>query len=182
LSTAGYCTAFSNGNVGGCTYGETLCKQTQYAMIYYTTTDCSGTEYCSRERRVEPRSERRSAPSSVRRQRRALLSTRHWPTGFARKRRIDHVAQDAGEFWTLAAQDDQEAAELDGDGEPLVPVTPNDDLPRNTSPKKPDGTRPSPKAQLHRPESLGRPGAIHLSARRGNRAAHCCGASCQWIR
>ncbi len=48
LSTAGCCTAFSNGNAGGCACGETLCKQAQFATrSYYTTNDCSGTEYSS---------------------------------------------------------------------------------------------------------------------------------------
>jgi transposase len=49
-----------------------------------------------------------------------------------------------GEFQTLAAQHDQQAAELDDDDD--VPPPPVDDLPRNTPPKRPDGT-PKPKAQ-----------------------------------
>ncbi|HEX4422303.1 MAG TPA: hypothetical protein VH165_30530 [Kofleriaceae bacterium] len=46
LSGAGCCTAFSNGSAGGCSCGETLCKAAQFAgTSYYTTADCSGTEY-----------------------------------------------------------------------------------------------------------------------------------------
>jgi transposase len=52
-----------------------------------------------------------------------------------------------GEFNTIAAQHDQQAAELGGDDDDdLPPPTGDDDLPRNTPPKKPDGT-PKPKAQ-----------------------------------
>jgi transposase len=50
-----------------------------------------------------------------------------------------------GEFETLAAQHDQQAAELD-DNDDDSPPPPVDDLPRNTPPKRPDGT-PKPKAQ-----------------------------------
>lgn len=50
-----------------------------------------------------------------------------------------------GEFETLAAQHDQQAAELDDDDDDSPPP-PVDDLPRNTPPKRPDGT-PKPKAQ-----------------------------------
>lgn len=49
-----------------------------------------------------------------------------------------------GEFETLAAQHDQEAAELDDDDPP--PPAVDSDLPRNTPPKKPSG-EPKPKAQ-----------------------------------
>jgi transposase len=49
-----------------------------------------------------------------------------------------------GEFSTLAAQHDQEAAELDDDDPP--PPAVDSDLPRNTPPKKPSG-EPKPKAQ-----------------------------------
>jgi transposase len=52
-------------------------------------------------------------------------------------------AQQAG-FTTIAAQHDQQAAELDNDDPP--PPSADDDLPRNTPPTKPDGT-PQPKAQ-----------------------------------
>ena len=46
LATAGCCTAFSNGDAGGCSCGETICKQAQIARrSYYTGTDCTGTEY-----------------------------------------------------------------------------------------------------------------------------------------
>lgn len=42
----GCCTAFSTGDAGGCTCGETLCKQVQVARrSYYTGNDCTGTEY-----------------------------------------------------------------------------------------------------------------------------------------
>jgi transposase len=51
-----------------------------------------------------------------------------------------------GEFMTVAAQHDQQAAELDDDDDDLPPPIADDDLPRNTPPKKPDGT-PKPKAQ-----------------------------------
>jgi hypothetical protein len=45
-STAGCCTSFSNGSAGGCTCGETLCKQPQIAYrSYFTTNDCTGLEY-----------------------------------------------------------------------------------------------------------------------------------------
>lgn len=50
-----------------------------------------------------------------------------------------------GEFETVAARHDQQAAELDDDDD-LPPPTVDDDLPRNTPPRKPDGT-PKPKAQ-----------------------------------
>jgi transposase len=49
-----------------------------------------------------------------------------------------------GEFTTLAAQHDQEAADLDDDDPP--PPAVDGDLPRNTPPKKPSG-EPKPKAQ-----------------------------------
>jgi transposase len=49
-----------------------------------------------------------------------------------------------GEFTTLAAQHDQEAADLDDDDPP--PPAPDSDLPRNTPPKTPSG-EPKPKAQ-----------------------------------
>jgi transposase len=49
-----------------------------------------------------------------------------------------------GEFETLAAQHDQEAADLDDDDPP--PPAVDSDLPRNTPPKKPSG-EPKPKAQ-----------------------------------
>ncbi len=48
-------------------------------------------------------------------------------------------------FATVAAQHDQQAAELDDDDD-LPPPTADDDLPRNTAPKTPAGT-PKPKAQ-----------------------------------
>jgi transposase len=48
-------------------------------------------------------------------------------------------------FETVAAQHDQQAAEL-GHDDDLPPPTADDDLPRNTPPRKPDGT-PKPKAQ-----------------------------------
>lgn len=51
-----------------------------------------------------------------------------------------------GEFLTMAAQHDQQAAELDDDDDNLAPPSPDDDLPLNTPPKAPDGT-PKPKAQ-----------------------------------
>ena len=48
---------------------------------------------------------------------------------------------------TVAAKHDQQAAELDDDDDDeLPPPTADDDLPRNTPPKKPDGT-PKPHAQ-----------------------------------
>lgn len=50
-----------------------------------------------------------------------------------------------GEFETLAARHDQQAAELDDDDDDSPPP-PVDDLPRNKPPKRPDGT-PKPKAQ-----------------------------------
>lgn len=50
-----------------------------------------------------------------------------------------------GEFETVAARHDQQAAEIDDDDD-LPPPTVDDDLPRNTPPRKPDGT-PKPKAQ-----------------------------------
>lgn len=49
------------------------------------------------------------------------------------------------EFTTLAARRDQQAAEIDDDDDDAPPTT-SDDLPRNTPPKRPDGT-PKPKAQ-----------------------------------
>ena len=49
-----------------------------------------------------------------------------------------------GEFATLAAQHDQEAADLDDDDPP--PPAIDSDLPRNTPPKRPSG-EPKPKAQ-----------------------------------
>jgi len=50
-------------------------------------------------------------------------------------------------FETVAAQHDQQAAELDDDDDDdLPPPSADDDLPRNTPPKKPDGA-PKPKAQ-----------------------------------
>ena len=49
-------------------------------------------------------------------------------------------------FATVAAQHDQQAAELDDDDDDLPPPAPDDDLPRNTPPKRPDGM-PKPKAQ-----------------------------------
>jgi hypothetical protein len=42
----GCCTAFSNGNAGGCSCGEGLCKAAQFAgTSYYTGANCTGTEY-----------------------------------------------------------------------------------------------------------------------------------------
>lgn len=58
-------------------------------------------------------------------------------------------AKKQGEFMTVAAKHDQQAAELDDDNDDddeLPPPSADDDLPRNTPPKKPDGT-PKPKAQ-----------------------------------
>lgn len=49
-------------------------------------------------------------------------------------------------FETVAAQHDQQAAELDTDDDDLPPPSADDDLPLNTPPTKPDGT-PKPKAQ-----------------------------------
>lgn len=66
-----------------------------------------------------------------------------------------------GEFLTLAAQHDQEAADLDDDDPP--PPAVDSDLPRNTPPKKPSG-EPKPKAQRNftDPESriMWRDGAV----------------------
>lgn len=53
-------------------------------------------------------------------------------------------AKKQGEFATLAAQHDQEAADLDDDDPP--PPAVDSDLPRNTPPKQPSG-EPKPKAQ-----------------------------------
>jgi transposase len=53
-------------------------------------------------------------------------------------------AKKQGEFTTLAAQHDQEAADLDDDDPP--PPAVDSDLPRNTPPKRPTG-EPKPKAQ-----------------------------------
>jgi transposase len=53
-------------------------------------------------------------------------------------------AKSQAEFWTRAAQHDQQAADLDDDDPP--PPAVDSDLPRNTPPKRPDGT-PKPKAQ-----------------------------------
>ena len=50
------------------------------------------------------------------------------------------------EFTTLAAQRDQQSAEIHDDDDDLPPPSPDDDLPRNTPPKHRDGT-PKPKAQ-----------------------------------
>lgn len=50
-----------------------------------------------------------------------------------------------GEYMTIAAQHDQQAAELDDDDD-LPPPSPDDDLPLNTPPKTPQGI-PKPKAQ-----------------------------------
>jgi transposase len=47
---------------------------------------------------------------------------------------------------TVAAQHDQQAAELDDDDDERPPPSPDDDLPLNTPPKTPQGT-PKPKAQ-----------------------------------
>ena len=49
-----------------------------------------------------------------------------------------------GEFTTMAAQHEQQAGEIHDDD--LPPLSPDDDLPRNTPPKTPTGT-PKPKAQ-----------------------------------
>jgi transposase len=51
-----------------------------------------------------------------------------------------------GELSTLAAQRDQQAAELDDDDDQTPPPAVYSDLPRNTPPKRPNGT-PKPKAQ-----------------------------------
>jgi len=51
-----------------------------------------------------------------------------------------------GAFITVAAQHDQQAAELDDDDDDLPPPSPDDDLPVNTPPRTPRGT-PKPKAQ-----------------------------------
>lgn len=46
FSTAGCCTDFSSGSAGGCTCGETLCRQPKLAYrSYYTNPGCTGTEY-----------------------------------------------------------------------------------------------------------------------------------------
>ncbi len=50
------------------------------------------------------------------------------------------------EFTTLAAQRDQQSAEIHDDDDDVPPPSPDDDLPRNTPPKHRDGT-PKPKAQ-----------------------------------
>ncbi len=45
-SAQGCCTAFSNGDAGGCSCGETLCKQAQVGSTsYYTGDNCTGNEY-----------------------------------------------------------------------------------------------------------------------------------------
>jgi hypothetical protein len=45
-STTGCCTAFSSGDAGGCSCGETLCRQAQIASrSYYTGDNCTGVEY-----------------------------------------------------------------------------------------------------------------------------------------
>jgi transposase len=54
------------------------------------------------------------------------------------------ASKSQAEFWTRAAQHDQQAADLDDDDPP--PPAVDSDLPRNTPPKRPDGT-PKPKAQ-----------------------------------
>jgi hypothetical protein len=54
--------------------------------------------------------------------------------------------RDQVSFETRAAQHDQQAAELDDDDDDDAPPPAVDDLPRNTPPKRPDGT-PKPKAQ-----------------------------------
>jgi transposase len=56
----------------------------------------------------------------------------------------DTSTRKQGEFTTLAAQHDQEAADLDDDDPP--PPAADHDLPRNTPPKRPSG-EPKPKAQ-----------------------------------
>jgi transposase len=58
----------------------------------------------------------------------------------------DTSPQKQATFETVAAQHDQQAADLDDDDDDLPPPSPDDDLPRNTPPKKPNGT-PKPKAQ-----------------------------------
>lgn len=46
FSAAGCCSDFSSGSAGGCTCGETLCRQSKIARrSYYTGTGCTGTEY-----------------------------------------------------------------------------------------------------------------------------------------
>jgi hypothetical protein len=46
FSTAGCCTDFSSGSAGGCSCGETLCRQAKIGGIsYYTGDNCTGTEY-----------------------------------------------------------------------------------------------------------------------------------------
>jgi transposase len=62
--------------------------------------------------------------------------------------RADEISdpKQAAEFRTRADMHDQQAAELDDNDDPPPPPTRDDDLPRNTPPKKPDGT-PKAKAQ-----------------------------------
>ena len=47
-SAAGCCTSFSDGSAGGCTCGETLCKQPEVTTrSYYIGAGCTGTEYAN---------------------------------------------------------------------------------------------------------------------------------------
>jgi transposase len=65
------------------------------------------------------------------------------------RRRADEPAlspKKQGELTTVAAQRDQQAAEINDDDDDLPPPSPDADLPHNTPPKWPDGT-PKPKAQ-----------------------------------
>jgi hypothetical protein len=46
FSTAGCCSSFSTGDAGGCSCGETLCRQPQIGYrSYYTGDNCTGIEY-----------------------------------------------------------------------------------------------------------------------------------------
>jgi hypothetical protein len=83
LSAAGCCTAFSTGNAGGCTCGESVCKQAQVAFrSYYTGTGCTGTEYAEVVRSTDYPSfdglgmVGETAAASVR-----MQSARSWPDG-----------------------------------------------------------------------------------------------------
>ena len=106
------------------------------------------------QRRETRRAKIREALGALKRETAKARAAEHVALADELREKADTTAspQKQGEFLTLAARHDQQAAELDSDDddddddETPQPPTRDDDLPRNTPPKRADGL-PKPKAQ-----------------------------------
>ena len=99
------------------------------------------------QRREGRRAKIREALGALKRETAKARATEHTALADELRAKADAPGTSAkkhGEFTTLAAQHDQQAADLDDDDPP--PPAVDSDLPRNTPPKKPSGD-PKPKAQ-----------------------------------